>query len=263
MINLYRVWAVILRHLYNFRQNLDRLFDSFYWPVMDLLLWGLTFRYVEQSGELKADLILIMLSGLVFWQVIWRAQYEIAVNFLEELWSENLVNLFSTPLRLVEWLLAVLGLGLIKMGITVGLSIVLAWVLYHANLVVYGWVLVPFFASLLMTGWWIGLVVTGFLVLFGRNIQTFAWAGVYILAPFSAIYYPVSSLPSWAQQIAWLVPASHIFEGMRQVLLTGTVAWDKLAVSFGENAVYLIIASIFFYACFKKTLDKGLSRLEY
>jgi ABC-2 type transport system permease protein len=261
-MNLNRTRAVFIRHVYNFRHHLDRLTDSFYWPVIDILIWGLTSQYVQQGNQLN-NLIMILLSGLIFWQVVWRGQYEIAVNFLEELWSTNFVNLFSTPLRVGEWLLALLGLGFAKMFVTVGLSMVVVWFLYAVNILTFGWLLIPFFASLLMVGWWVGLFVTGLLVLFGRQIQTFAWAGVYLLAPFSAIYYPVSSLPVWAQTVARFLPTAYIFEGMREVLLTGAIPFEKLVISFGLNIVYLIISILYFRWCFRRSLVNGLARLEY
>ncbi|GAG24721.1 unnamed protein product, partial [marine sediment metagenome] len=107
-MNFNRVKAIIIRHIYNFKHSLDRLFDSFYWPVMDIILWGLTSQYIQNTGEKVSHIVLIILSGLIFWQVIWRGQYEITTNLLEELWSQNLVNLFSTPLTVTEWIAGIL-----------------------------------------------------------------------------------------------------------------------------------------------------------
>lgn len=261
-MKIFRIKAIVIRHLYNFRHHLDRLSDSFYWPAIDLIIWGLTSQYIQQGHEV-GDIVIILLSGLVFWQVVWRGQYEVATNFLEELWSQNLVNLFSTPLRLREWLASLLSLGVFKMIITVSFTFLLTWLLYQVNLLNFGWLLIPFFISLLMVGWWVGLLVTGFLILHGRQIQTIAWAGVYLLAPFSAIYYPVSSLPVWAQAISRALPSSYIFEGMREVITTGNVPWEKLIISFILNIVYLILGALFIRLCFKKSLKSGLARLEY
>lgn len=175
-MNINRIKAIIIRHLYNFRHHLDRLSDSFYWPAMDIILWGLTSQYIQKTGGKASNIVLILLSGLVFWQVIWRGQYEITVNFLEEVWSQNLVNMFSTPLTLEEWVAGVMFLGIIKMIITVTFAIFLVWLLYTINILSFGFLLIPFFISLLMMGWWVGLMVTGLLVLFGRQVQTLAWS---------------------------------------------------------------------------------------
>ncbi len=261
-MNLNRILALTVRHLYNFAHNLDRLFDGFYWPAIDLIIWGLTFRYVEQSDSHMSQIILLMLSGLIFWQVIWRGQYEITVNWLEEIWNRNLVNLFSSPLTINEWMMGLVLLSVFKMIVTVGFSMLLAWMLYSVNIFSFGWYLIPFLVLLIMMGWWVGFFVTGFLSYFGVNIQIFAWAGVFIIFPFSAIYYPVSSLPVWAQYISNALPSSYIFEGMREIILTGNLGQDKLFISFGLNVLYLILSILFFKFMFKKTKEKGLARLE-
>ncbi|PIS09467.1 ABC transporter [Candidatus Beckwithbacteria bacterium CG10_big_fil_rev_8_21_14_0_10_34_10] len=261
-MNIFRIRAVILRHLYNFRHHLDRLTDSFYWPAMDIVLWGLTSQYIQSSGEKVNHIVLILLSALVFWQVIWRGQYEITTNFLEELWSQNLLNMFSSPLTLGEWVVGIIILGIIKMAVTIIFAIFLVWALYSVNILNLGLLLIPFFLSLLMMGWWVGFFVTSVLVRFGRQLQTLAWSGVYLLAPFSAIYYPVSSLPTWAQVVAKAIPASYIFEGMRQALLTGEIPVQKLILSFGLNIMYLIISLVVFKQSFKKSKELGLARLD-
>jgi len=261
-MNIKRINAIIIRHLYNLKYNLDRLSDSFYWPVIDIILWGLTSQYIQTTGGKVSNIALVLLSGLVFWQVVWRGQYEITVNFLEEIWSQNLVNIFATPLTVEEWIISVLFLGVIKMFVTVSLSILLIWLLYTINILNFGFLLIPFFISLLITGWWVGLFVSGILVMLGRQIQTLAWAGVYLLAPFSAIYYPVSSLPNWAQLISRFLPTSYIFEGMRKVLTKGAIPYSNLVISYILNFVYILLGYFFFKWCFKKSREKGLARLE-
>lgn len=261
-MNIYRAKAIVIRHLYNFKHHLDRLSDCFYWPAMDIVIWGLTSQYIQNSGENVSHIVLTLLSALVFWQIIWRSQYEISVSFLEEVWSANLVNIFSTPITIEEWVLGVISLGLIKMIFTTVYAILLVWILYSVNIFNFGFLLIPFFISLLMMGWWVGLFVTGILVRGGKQIQTFAWSGVYLLAPFSAIYYPVSSLPVWAQAIAKFLPSSYIFEGMRKALVSEKIPYTNLVISFLLNFIYLFISYLFFKWSFKKSKEKGLARLK-
>jgi len=145
---------------------------------------------------------------------------------------------------------------------TLSVAFLLTWLLYSVNLLTFGWLLIPFLASLLMVGWWIGLFVSGILIQFGRDLQTIAWSGVYSLAPFSAIFYPVSSLPFWAQKIALILPSSYIFEGMREVILTGKIPFYNLTLSFLMNLFYIILGALFFKYCFKRSKQKGLARLQ-
>lgn len=256
-----RIWAVVIRHLYNLRHCWDRLSDSFYWPAMDLIIWGLTSQYFQKIGQVSS-VVLILLTALVFWQVIWRSQYEITVSLLDEIWSRNIVNLFASPLTINEWILAVLLLGLIKMILTIGFVLFLTWIFYSINLLNFGFLLLPFFSLLLFSGWWVGLLVAGLILRFGSQVQTLAWAGVYLLAPFSAIYYPVASLPVWAQKVALFVPTSYLFEGMREVLLSGQLPWRNLVISFLLNLWYLLGAIIFFKFSFIKARQQGLAKLD-
>lgn len=261
MINTNLIFAMIVRYFYGWRHNLDRLMDSFYWPVMDLLLWGLTSVYIKKATHDVPQIIPILLTGVVFWSVIWRSQYEISVNMLAEFWDKNLVNVFSSPLQLREWIIAVMGMGTIKMLMTLVFSSLLAFILYAYNIFIYGFLLLPFMASLLLTGWFLGFLVTAIIVRFGQTLQTFAWAGPVIIAPFSALYYPVSALPFWAQDVSRFVPSSYIFEGMREILFTGHFSYDKLFISFVLNIFYLILSVGFFVSMFNKSKKLGLGRL--
>lgn len=261
-MNFNRIKAIIVRHLYNFKHNPNRLVDSFYWPVIDLTLWGLTSQYIQKASLGVSNILLIVLSGLVFWQVVWRGQYEIAVNFLEEIWNSNLTNLFASPLTTNEWIAGVFLLGFTKMFVSLSFAALVTWFLYQINVFQSGWLLIPFLANLLIMGWWVGLLVTSLLVRFGHQIETVAWSGVYLLAPFCAIYYPVASLPKWAQIIARFLPASWVFEGMREIINQQQIPWENLILSFALNFVYLILSFAIFKLCFRKSQELGLTRLE-
>lgn len=258
----HRVLAVVVRHGYNFKHSWDKISDAFYWPAMDILLWGLTSSYVLKGGGNIPNIVMMLLSGLVYWQIVWRSQYEITTNLLEELWARNMVNFFASPLRLGEWIAGVVVLGIFKMLVTAGFAAGLAYVLYAVNVFSVGWYFIPFLVSLLLTGWFVGFLVSGIIISYGTRIQTLAWAGVYILAPFSGIYYPLSTLPHWARMIAKFVPTSYVFEGMRMVLLTGRMPVRDLGISYGLNLVYLLFSLALFVKLFELRRRRGLAQLE-
>jgi len=261
-MNWNAVNGIVFRHLYNFKHSWDRLSDAFYWPAMDIFLWGFTSVYItKQSGSIPG-IAVILLSGLILWQIVWRSQYEITVNLLEEMWNQNLANLFASPLRVREWLAGVFILGILKMFMSLSFAVVLAYVAYKANIFLLGFYLIPFMANLLITGWAVGLIVAGLIVLYGMRIQTLAWTGIFMLAPFSAVYYPVSTLPVWAQKIASFIPTSYIFEGMRDVIINGKTSPEMLSKSFLLNGIFLVLGFVLFNYMFTKSKTKGLARLE-
>jgi ABC-2 type transport system permease protein len=83
-----------------------------------------------------------------------------------------------------------------------------------------------------------------------------------MLAPFSAVYYPVSTLPDWAQKVAAFVPTSYVFEGMREIIVNGKTSPEMLIKSFLLNGIFLILGFVLFNYMFTKSKTKGLARLE-
>lgn len=257
-MKLHRIFAMILRYLFAFRHNLDKVSDAFYWPTVDLLLWGLTSTYLASYTPLVPHLVLAVVSGIVFWVVVWRGQGEITLNLLEEFWDRNLVNLFVSPLKFSEWLISFIGIGLVKATMSFFFAMGVAWILYQLNLFLYGFLLIPFVLLLIMTGWWFGFFVAGLIFRFGRRVQALAWTLIFVISPFCAVFYPLSTLPRWAQKVAVWIPPSHVFEGMREVIATGHIDSSKLWWALSLNVIYLVIMFLFLKASFKNVLQRGL-----
>lgn len=260
-MKLHRIYALILRNFYGFRKNLDRITDSFYWPTIDLLMWGLTSQFFTSMGG-GNNVILFVLGGLTMWLIIWKSQYEITINLLDELWNRNLINLFVSPLTFTEWLISSLILGVIRVIMSFSFAILLAYLLYSVKIFEYGFQLLPFMLILLLSGWAIGIIVTSLIFRYGTKIQALCWSLVWVFGPFSAIYYPVSILPNWAQQISKFVPMSYAFEGMRGVLATGQIDYQKVIIGLSLASIYLLLALIFIYKSFNKVMQKGLLKVE-
>jgi len=262
-MKLHRIYAIILRYFYLLLHSLDRLSDLFYWPTIDLLIWGLTSAFFRKNVVGIPFIVVMIISGLILWIILWRGQYEISVNLLEDIWDENLINIFVSPIRFREWTASFIIIGILKATISVGFAGLLAILLYQVNIFKYGLYFLPLMFSLIMSGWWIGFFVAGLILRFGRKIQTFAWSVAYLFAPFSAVYYPVSILPPWARTVANLLPTSYVFEMMREIIKTGNFDGQKLAMSMGLNFIYLLLALWFFHKSFAKAMDNGLSSLSF
>ena len=257
-MSLHRIFAITLRYLYLFKHSFDRLSDAFYWPTIDLAVWGLTGAYLQHLQKNNTTpIVIIIVSGIVFWYILWRAQYEMTVNLLEDLWDRNLINTFVAPLKFSEWITSFIVLGIIKAIMSLLFTTFVAYILYKVQIFSFGLYIIPFFALLMMTGWAVGLFVTGLILRYGTRIQTLAWAMVAIISPFSAVYYPVSSLPVWAQKISAFIPSTYVFEGIRQVIGGHGVDPEKLLISLLLNIFYLSVALLFVKKSFQKLLEKG------
>lgn len=263
MFSKARVSAIVLEHLLRLRHSFEEIVDTFYWPVMDIIIWGFMTTYFYHLGGATATVISFLLGGLILWTIAWRAQQDIAVSLLWDVWNQNLTNLFATPLTPWEFLIGVVILGAIKIILTIFLVFIIALVFYSFNLLTLGIYFLPFFANLLLFGWIVGIFVTALILRFGRGIQNFAWGFIVLLNPVAAVYYPVSTLPALLQHIAKILPPSYVFEGMRQILSGKSVSPDYLFWAFFLNFVYLILSLWFFAFMFEKAREKGkLVKLE-
>lgn len=256
-----RIKGVFLRYYYNLTKGMNQLSDLFYWPLVDILLWGLTSIWIQQQNHVT-DLPLILMTGLIFWQIAWRGSVDISVNLLHEFWHRNLVNLFSTPLKISEWIAGTMLLCLCKLIITIAFGSVVVYILYSLNVFTVGWAFLPFAALLLMFGWCIGFFAASIIIYWGHQVEMIAWMIAFIFAPFSAVFYPVSVLPVWAQAIAWSLPTTYVFEGMRKILHGGPFPYDYFAYSLILTVVFLSASICLFKWMFEKSRKKGLARLE-
>ncbi|HYD34241.1 MAG TPA: ABC transporter permease, partial [Methylophilaceae bacterium] len=84
------------------------------------------------------------------------------------------------------------------------------------------------------------------------------WIAVFAIQPISAIYYPVAVLPEWLQPVAWSLPSSYVFEGMRELLFKGNFNTTLLWQAMGLNLLYLICGIIAFLAFFRAARRQGL-----
>ena len=79
---------------------------------------------------------------------------------------------------------------------------------------------------------------------YGLGAEELAWSLAFILLPLSCVYYPVS-VPGPLQPVALALPPTHVFEGMRSILLHG-VFEKELWWALGLNAMYLAIGYLSF-----------------
>jgi ABC-2 type transport system permease protein len=205
---------------------------------------------------------LILMTALVFWQIAWRGALAISFHLLQEFWHRNLMNLFSTPLKISEWVCGTLLVGVCKLTISIAFASLAIYLLYALNVFSLGWVFVPLAMLLFVFGWSIGFLSSGLVIYWGHKVEMFVWMLPFIFAPFSAVFYPVGVLPGWAQAISWSLPTTYAFEGMRQLLQGGSFPLSYFWASLILNMLYLCLSISFFRMMFQKSLVKGLARLE-
>jgi ABC-2 type transport system permease protein len=242
-----RIWGLMYRHLALYRRSWPRMLELAYWPVLQMCIWGFTARFLAaRMGNPGLLAGATLLGGVLLWEVTLRSQMGMSISFLEEIWSRNLGHVFVSPLRPFEMIAALIGMSIIRMLLGVIPAILLAWAFYAFNLFTLGPVLILFFINLMIMGWAVALGVVSLILRHGAGAEPLAWGVLFGLAPFSAVFYPVSVLPSFIHPVAYALPTTHVFEGMRAALLQGTIRWDHLAAAFGLNLLWLAAAALLF-----------------
>jgi len=246
-----RMGAVILRHWYLIAGSWPRFLDLCYWPIVQMILWGFIQTFMAQQSSFFAQAGGILLGAVMLWDVLFRGQIGIAIAFFEEVYSRNLGHLLATPLKIGEYIAALMAVSLIRTMVGLFPATLLAIWFFGFSLYSLGIALIAFFFSLIAFGWSIGLFVAGLVLRYGLGAESFAWAFIFALAPLCGVYYPTSILPSWVQALSALLPASYIFNGMRSVLMEHVVRVDYLLIAAGLNVVWLaggIAAFLIFHA---------------
>ncbi len=257
----HRIKAVVIRTLLRYKHNAMAIIETIFWPILDIIIWGTMSVWLAQNAANLPYIAVAILTGLVFWEMTIRSIYEISITMIREIYSKSLMTLFTTPLTVGEWIVGLMISSLVRVLASLAFCSFIVWIMYATNIFGIGWMFIPFSISLTIFGWAIGFLGAGFIIYWGMKVEALPWMSLWALAPFSAVYYPVSALPAWMQFIAKMIPSSYIFEGMRLILSSNIMPWNLLLTSLALNALYLTSAIAFFVFMFNKSKEKGLARL--
>lgn len=258
MSALRRINAMVLRYVYLVRRSWPRILEMVYWPTVQLILWGFITQFFLASSSWLAQASGVLLAAVMLWDVMFRGHLGVSLAFFEEMYSRNLGHLFASPLRVGELVGALLVISLIRTLVGVGGAALLAIPLFDFSIFGLGLPLLSFFANLLIMGWSIGLVVSGLVLRYGLGAESLAWVAIFAIAPVSGIYYPISVLPDWLQTVAWVLPSSHVFEGMRAVMFEQTFQLDQLLQAVALNTMFLLAGIGVFLKAFHSARKRGL-----
>lgn len=257
MIAPHRIKAYMLRHIYEIVATFDRKFDIIFWPTIDLLVFGLLTVYIQKLN-VQANFAGAIIGGLILWTLVYSTQRDISISVLEDTWSRNLYNIFSTPITVTEVIISVFGLSVLKAAITIIFVTFLAWSLFGFNLFSVGPVIIFYLLNIFIFGWAFGCMTASMIFRFGLRVQIFAWSMIALLYPISGVFYPLSVLPPFLAKIAHLLPTSYIFEGLRTVILTGNLpSSPNFVIIIVLNLCYLTLGIWMFVLGFRSAKRRG------
>ncbi len=239
---MHRINAMVLRYWYLLRSSWPRMLELIYWPALQIITWGFLQSYISQNAGFFAQAGGTLIGAVILWDILFRGQLGFSISFLEEMWARNLGNLMMSPLKPIEFLIALMIMSLVRLAIGIIPMVMLAAVFFHFSLLSFGLPLIAFFCNLIFTSWSLGIFVSGLVLRNGLGAESIVWTLMFGLMPLVCVYYPVSVLPGWLQPIAWCLPPTYVFEGMRALLFDQVFRGDLMFGALAINVVLFVVS---------------------
>jgi ABC-2 type transport system permease protein len=252
-----RDWAIALSYRFNFVLEIFQI-------LVSLFLFFYLSRIVDDaeltsSSQLEEGYFAFVVVGLAFMRFMETGLTAFALQLRTDQTTGTLEALLVTPARqsLVvlgsasyELLLAaasgflMLAIAVIGFGLDLSVSVSSVLVLIAAVPAAFG-----LFAA-------VGVVVAAFTIVFKQvaTLVAFATTGIAVLA---GVYFPLSLLPDWLENLAEALPFSWALDILREALLGGDPSIGKLAALIGFCLVAVPASMALFAAAVNRAKRTG------
>jgi ABC-2 type transport system permease protein len=253
-----RVAGIVLRQAYLIRGSPVRVLPMFAWVAIDIVLWGFITRYLDSVSASGINFVSTLLGAVLLWDLFTRIMQGITTAFLEDVWSRNFLNLFATPLSISEYVTGLVLTGLAAS--TVGLAVMLGLAMPFFGLPFFamGLLLIPLLLVLFCFGIALGIFASALVLRLGPASEWLVWPLPALLSPFACVFYPLAVLPQWMRVIAYALPPSYAFEGLRSVVSGRPPALAPLLWAAALALVYVALAGYAFDRVYRYAVRSGL-----
>jgi ABC-2 type transport system permease protein len=162
-----------------------------------------------------------------------------------------------SPLRPVEFVIALMVMSVVRLAVGFLPVTILAIFFFGFNLWGLGLALVVFFANLFFTAWAVGMLCSGLVMRNGLGAEGLTWSMMFILLPLTCVYYPVATLPALVQPVAWALPPTAVFEGMRALVIDHVFRADLMLWALGLNGLWLAVGATSFVVLLESARRAG------
>ena len=250
--------AIVLRQFYLMRGSISRVLPLFIWVAVDIVLWGFMTKYLNTIASPGFDFVPVLLGAVLLWDFFTRVMHGVTMAFFEDVWSRNFLNIFASPMTIAEYLAGLVTTSIATSAVGLLVMLVLATAVFGLSFFSYGGAFVPFLLVLFLFGIALGIVGCAIVLRLGPSAEWFVWPIPALLSPFAGVFYPVATLPDWMQLVSRLLPPAYVFEGMRAIVMGGTVSRFSLVVGGVLAVIDVLIASVFFTRVYRQAVRTGL-----
>src|ERR1700683_1721329 len=159
--------GIVLRQFYLLRGSPVRLFPMVTWVAIDIVLWGFITRYLNTVSGSGVNFVPTLLGGVLLWDFCTRIMQGVSTAFLEDVWSRNFLNLFSSPLSISEYILGLVITSVLTSCVGLVTMVLLATGVFHLQFFSLGLPLAAFLMVLLVFGMTLGIFGSAIVLRFG------------------------------------------------------------------------------------------------
>lgn len=257
-MNPTRTLAIALRQFYLLRGSPVRILPLFIWVAIDILLWGFITKYLNSMATPGTNFIPILLGAVLLWDFFSRVMHGIATSFFEDVWSRNFLNIFASPLKISEYLAGLVLTSILTSIVGLLVMLLLATAGFGLSLFTYGLAVIPFVLVLFLFGVALGITGTALVLRFGPAAEWFVWPIPAMLSPFAGVFYPIETLPTWMQYLAYSLPPSYVFESLRGIVAGQPPNLNYLMISAALAIGYVFLCGWYFRAVYQRAVRTGL-----
>lgn len=259
-MRLPRIYAIFLRQLYLLTNNPTRLAGNFVWLTISIVQWGFITKYLGTLGKANFNFITVILGALILWEFLTRIQQGMMMAFLEDIWSNNLLNFFASPLTIAEYATGLLASSIITAAVGLLAMTMIAGLGFGYDIFVMGLHMIPSVIILFLFGTALGLFTCGMIFRLGPSAEWLSWPLPMILSLISGVYYPIETLPGPLAAIARCFPPAYVFESLRKVIeqtASTPLILREQTIGLVLALGYLMLAFLLFRRVYRHNLATG------
>ena len=253
-----RARAVALRQFYLIKGSPVRVLPMFGWVLLDITLWGFIAKYLGTFSGAGPALAPQVLGAVLLWDFLIRSMQGFVIAFLEDLWSRNFLNIFASPISVAEYLLGLIATSVATSAVGLIAMVILAAAAFGFSMASLGLSALPFVLVLFVFGVSLGVGASALVLRLGPAGEWLVWPIPAVLAPFAAVYYPLSALPGWMQPVSRIIPPTYVFESLRALIAGRPVVVGDLGMAVGLSALWMLAACGLFAWIFRQVMRTGL-----
>jgi ABC-2 type transport system permease protein len=237
-----------------------RLVELLYFPLTSIIIWGM---FAIFTRDFSAETGLMVLAVNVFWSFTHLAQFSTNIQINQDFWSGSFRQVMCSGFSEFEYIMArIFSSSIAAAGIMVimllsaaafGLTVFLEQPLFTVALT----------GISLLGSVSLAIIVAALIIILGREYAFLAWTVLQGFVLLSAPLYPVDILPPVLQYVAFVMPFTNIFAGVRSLIGTGAIPSGMLVNGLWIVMVYLIISIPLYWYAFRRAKRNGtLARMH-